>query len=90
MVRQRPFKPKIVGSNPTAPTMETFYITSNSDDINMIVYLGDDTDLNIKVTSEGIILDLYEGDVLKATEGMTFDEWVEWMINRRAYEDQQR
>lgn len=51
----------------------------------------DDHYMVVKVTHEGIIMDLYEDTVndgvlehgeLIATVGMMFDEWADWMMSR--------
>lgn len=34
--------------------------------------------MNIKVTSEGLIIDFYDDAELSATSSMTYDEWFDW------------
>jgi len=64
-----------------------------------MIDLGDGRNMTVNVTSEGIIMDVYERqpeggdydllntsdeDVHLGTMGMTFDEWADWVITRTA------
>ena len=47
------------------------------------ITLADDTELQIVVTEEGIIMDHFIGNDEVSTVGMTFDEWTDWMQEQR-------
>lgn len=40
--------------------------------------------INFNITDEGLIIDVYDhrGEPI-ATEGMTAEEWADWVLNRR-------
>lgn len=66
-----------------------FIDCSKSDtDSRMEIDLGDGRYLNVIVTHEGIIMDVYlrgftpETDTLEGTAGMMFDEWADWVVSR--------
>lgn len=39
--------------------------------------LQDERSIVVNVTEEGVIMDVYQGGLLWATVGMTFDEWAD-------------
>jgi len=68
------------------------YLTVDEDDHKEFsVTLGDGRILNINVTHEGVIMDVFERrpeyadqDEHLGTAGMMFDEWADWVDARRA------
>ena len=38
--------------------------------------------MNVKFTSEGVIIDFYDDAELTATSSMTYDEWFEWCLTK--------
>ena len=71
--------------------MSIIYTETKSDkDSRTWIDLGDDRNLSITITGEGIIMDVYgprrEGHALNVhhdhfgTAGMMFDEWADWIV----------
>ena len=69
--------------------MSIRYIETKSDtDSRMEIDLGDGRYLNVVVTREGIIMDVFvrrpeyaDQDEYLGTAGMMFDEWADWVVS---------